>query len=119
MYNNTITTIIRESFRKLEEFLVKECGIVELRVMDRELFGTIKTELVHCRKFLDGETLMCFLAFIGINYRLPEYRLPTVEEALNLHNYVREKALDKIRHKLKTKYTKDSIVYGLKSMKES
>lgn len=82
--------------------------MANLKVMDRELFNSIKTELVHCRKFLFDDHLRTFLAFIAMNYRIPNWRQPTQDDSLKLHEYVRQKAFNKIRHRLKTKYTRDN-----------
>ena len=50
-YNRAITTIIRESYKKIEDFLLKQCNI-KIHSLTSSQFSLVKTPLVHCRNIL-------------------------------------------------------------------
>lgn len=50
-YNRAITTIIRDSYKKIEDFLSKTCNI-KIHCLTSTQFSLIKTPLVHCRNIL-------------------------------------------------------------------
>lgn len=89
-YNRAITTIIRDSYKKIEDFLTKSCNM-KIHSLTSSEFSLVKTPLVHCRNILRPEDLNTFFKYIGITYKfgkLKSEEYPTPEETLSLYNAI-------------------------------
>lgn len=72
-YNRAITTIIRESYKKIEDFLLKQCNI-KIHSLTSSEFSLVKTPLVHCRNILTDEDRSTFFKYIAITYKFGKMR---------------------------------------------
>lgn len=72
-YNRAITTIIRESYKKIEDFLLKQCNI-KIHSLTSSEFSLVKTPLVHCRNILSDEDRSTFFKYIAITYKFGKMR---------------------------------------------
>jgi hypothetical protein len=89
-YNRAITTIIRESYKKIEDFLLKQCNI-KIHSLTSSEFSLVKTPLVHCRNILSDEDRSTFFKYIAITYKFGKMRediFPTADETLRLYKAI-------------------------------
>lgn len=81
-YTNLITTIIRETWRKMEEYVSR---FRRVKPMDTNEFKIIKTSLVNCAKWMDSTDLQTFYGFMKVSYEM-DNRLPYEDECIRLYN---------------------------------
>lgn len=64
-YNNYMSTIMRSTFRAIEDFLAKHCGL-QIRPITSLQDKEIRTPMVNCRKWMSSTQIETLFKFIRL-----------------------------------------------------
>jgi hypothetical protein len=86
-YTNTMTSVIRNVYRKLEEFLIKE-GKKSIEAISADDFQVIRSPLIQAREWLYEPELETFFKFVKFTYNLNGDKELSVERAVRLYGQI-------------------------------
>lgn len=94
-YRNTLGTVLTESFRKMETFVIEQC-CMDLRRINRAELKLLFVTMLNCRSYLSPLDCETFLKFIKMCFYLDDVFI-TAEASVKLMNAIQE-ALKKRIH---------------------
>jgi hypothetical protein len=82
-----MTSVIRNVYRKLEEFLIKE-GKKSIEAISADDFQVIRSPLIQAREWLYEPELETFFKFVKFTYNLNGDKELSVERAVRLYGQI-------------------------------
>lgn len=109
-YTNTMTSVIRNVYRKLEEFLIKE-GKKSIEAISADDFQVIRSPLIQAREWLYEPELETLFKFVKFTYNLNGDKDLNVERAVRLYGQImltleKQNNIEKIKLGLNKRYVR-------------